>query len=163
MVVRRTALVALLALGLGACGGARSDGRVVANAKAQAVPIAAVKPAVKKADSRIADRVFNFGDAFAALDYQLSFTSDARNSSDADRACAAINASHAQLENDLSAVGGKAGEVATHLLAATRSAVTACSQSLSAVDDGTAEAVHLDFGAFREMALDFASLLSPSA
>ncbi|MBA2609764.1 MAG: hypothetical protein H0U92_12540 [Actinobacteria bacterium] len=163
MVVRKTAMVvAVLTLGLGACGGGNQSGNPVVKAKANAVPIAAVKPSSSKAvDTQLAERVFDFGDLFAALDYKLSFTGDARNAADIARLCGTIASSHDRLRQDLTAVTGKPADVAALLVGSAASAATACSQN--PVTDAAAEAVHLDFGAFRELAFDFAGLLSPSA
>ncbi len=152
-------LIAAVALMLGACGRGDDHAAATVRTKGHAVGIADVKlAAAKKVDPHLSERVFEFGDALEALGYQLSFTGDTRDSAQVTRACAAITSRHARLDQDLSKVGGKAADVAQRLVGAAASAVTACNQNPGAIDDATAEAVQMDFGAFRELALDFAGL-----
>ncbi len=162
MVVRKAAMVvAVLTLVLGACGGGNQSGNPVVKAEAHAVPIAAVQSSPSTTvDVQLAERVFGFGDLFAALDYKLSFSGAARNAAEIVRVCGTITSNHDRLRTDLSAVTGRPADVAALLVGALASAVTACNQN--PVTDAAAEAVHLDLGAFRELAFDFASLLSPS-
>ena len=159
MVVRRTMVLATVALVLGACGRADNHAASTVKTKTHAVPIADVKLAsAKKVDPHLSERVFEFGDALEALGYQLSFTGDTRDAAQVTRACSAILGSHTRLVQDLSKVGGQAGDVAQRLVGAAASAVTACNQSPGAIDEATAEAAQQDFGVFRELALDFAGL-----
>ena len=163
MWVRRTALVVAAAMSLGACGGGSHAAAQHVKTQARAVPIAAVRTAHKSLGAHLPERVFALGDAFGAVDYQLSFTRDARNADAVTAACGRFLSAHNSLEGELKSLKGDVGDVATRILGATASAVTTCGQAPSAVDDASAEAVHLDFSSFRELSFDFAQLAAPKA
>ena len=151
MLVRRVALLAALALGLGACGTQGSQPEQLA---------AVATPAAQSTDTRLADRVLEFGDQFEAVAYHLSFTADARDAQATTLSCTTLLQSHKQLAPDLKRIGaGNLGDVARRLLGASAAVVHAC-RNPQTIDADIAEIVQLDFGSFRELVFDFSGLTS---
>jgi hypothetical protein len=151
----------MAAVSLTACGNGTNSAQRSVKTRTNAVPIAAVHTPVKtKAlDPAASDRMFNLADAFESVAYQLSFSADARNPTALTTACAAFLNTHKQVEQSLAGLTGDAGDLGARMLQTAASATNAC-QNPAAVSDDVAEAVQLDFGAFREMTFDFSQLVS---
>lgn len=150
--MRKLAVLGIVGAGLlGACG--RGGAETVVQA-ASAEPIAAV---ARSAD--MAERVFSFGEAFAALDEALSWDASSRDAAAVNAACAIVVRLQPPLARDLASVKGRdAHDVAMRLIAATQSAFSACQHKPERIDDDLVAAVQLDYGSFRNYAFDFDDL-----
>jgi len=145
-------------------GIARMSPSAPPKAKSPHVLAAVAAPAsapTRLTDAQISERVFDFGDRLQAVDYQLGFTGDARDAAATASACQALLADHVALRSALDRVRNRtARDLGAELLRAAASTVDACSSTPPANDAASAERAYNDFARYRNLAFDFADLVS---